>query len=359
LNTTTTYYIYDGEKPIVEYDANGTSVGVNVYGKGIDEILERVAIGTDNQWHSYFLQQNHEGSVTHLTDASGNVIEKYRYDAFGVPTIYDANWTVRSSTSYDNRFFFTGREYAATYRSTSTGLTFYEYRARAYNPTLGRFMSEDPKLFDAGDYNLFRYCHNDPIDLTDPMGLELDTSRLDAQQWNTTRAYLMQSPTYRNIITRAEGLPQKIVIVPNDKHQDLVAKRDPTTVYWDPHSALRTSDGGRQSPALGLGHEIDHAARRETDRKGYDRDRFSRDKEYGNREERRATQNESRAAKELGEDARSGHSADKGDRYHTASPTSRDPVNANAFHDQAIQKGTQKAAEDVSNAEHGLNPKPQ
>lgn len=32
-------------------------------------------------------------------------------------------------------------------------------------------MSEDPKLFDAGDYNLFRYCHNDPIDLTDPMGL--------------------------------------------------------------------------------------------------------------------------------------------------------------------------------------------
>jgi hypothetical protein len=33
-------------------------------------------------------------------------------------------------------------------------------------------MSEDPKLFDAGDYNLFRYCHNDPIDNVDPMGLQ-------------------------------------------------------------------------------------------------------------------------------------------------------------------------------------------
>jgi hypothetical protein len=33
-------------------------------------------------------------------------------------------------------------------------------------------MSEDPKLFDAGDYNLFRYVHNDPLDLTDPMGLD-------------------------------------------------------------------------------------------------------------------------------------------------------------------------------------------
>jgi len=32
-------------------------------------------------------------------------------------------------------------------------------------------MSEDPKLFDAGDYNLFRYCHNDPIDMTNPMEL--------------------------------------------------------------------------------------------------------------------------------------------------------------------------------------------
>jgi hypothetical protein len=36
-------------------------------------------------------------------------------------------------------------------------------------------MSEDPKLFDAGDYNLFRYCHNDPIDFEDPMGLASDT----------------------------------------------------------------------------------------------------------------------------------------------------------------------------------------
>jgi hypothetical protein len=35
-------------------------------------------------------------------------------------------------------------------------------------------MSEDPKGFDAGDYNLFRYCHNDPLDFTDPMGLAGD-----------------------------------------------------------------------------------------------------------------------------------------------------------------------------------------
>ena len=101
------------------------------------------------------------------------MIEQYHYDAFGAPTFYDANTNQINSTAYNNRFLFTGREYAATYRGIYVqAFRFYEYRARAYHPDLGRFMSEDPKLFDAGDYNLFRYCHNDPIDFTDPMGLD-------------------------------------------------------------------------------------------------------------------------------------------------------------------------------------------
>ncbi len=172
-NGATTYYIYDGEKRILEYDSGWTSVGINLFGKEVDELLERIAIGSDSNWWAYFPQQNHEGSVTLLTDSTGSAIERYRYDAFGAPTIYDANWNSRSNTIYDNRFLFTGREYAATYRSTynTPAFNFYEYRARAYNPQLGRFMSEDPKLFDAGDYNLFRYCHDDPIDNVDPMGM--------------------------------------------------------------------------------------------------------------------------------------------------------------------------------------------
>ena len=40
-----------------------------------------------------------------------------------------------------------------------------------YQPELGRFLQPDPKQFAAGDYNLYRYCHNDPINKTDPTGL--------------------------------------------------------------------------------------------------------------------------------------------------------------------------------------------
>jgi RHS repeat-associated protein len=113
----------------------------------------------------FFYHQDHEGSVTHLTDANGTIIEKYRYDVFGTPSFYNGGDVQISTSAYNNRFLFTGREYL--------GAWIYDYRARLYHGYLGRFMSEDPKGFDAGDYNLFRYCHNDPIDNVDPMGLEI------------------------------------------------------------------------------------------------------------------------------------------------------------------------------------------
>jgi RHS repeat-associated protein len=155
-----------------------------------------------NQWHWYFLQQNHKGSVTHLINASGTVIESYKYDAFGAVAIYNGAGAQIASTAYNNRFLFTGREYAATYQNTYVpAFNFYEYRARAYNPALGRFMSEDHKLADTGDYNLFRYCHNDPIDFTDPMGLT------DAQMTYSPREESLKQAedrAYNNLMAAAQ-----------------------------------------------------------------------------------------------------------------------------------------------------------
>jgi hypothetical protein len=41
-----------------------------------------------------------------------------------------------------------------------------------YHPSLGRFLQTDPTGFDAGDMNLFRYCGDDPVDRSDPTGLD-------------------------------------------------------------------------------------------------------------------------------------------------------------------------------------------
>jgi len=46
----------------------------------------------------------------------------------------------------------------------------YYYRARYYDPGVGRFLSEDPVGFGGGE-NFYRYVYNSPVGFADPMGL--------------------------------------------------------------------------------------------------------------------------------------------------------------------------------------------
>ena len=71
---------------------------------------------TFNPTAMFYYQHDHEGSATHLTNGSGDVIERYRYDVFGAPTIYppQPGATPIPFSAVSNRFLFTGREYAAT-----------------------------------------------------------------------------------------------------------------------------------------------------------------------------------------------------------------------------------------------------
>ena len=320
VQITTIYYFYDGEKPIQEIGPTFALWASTVYGIGIDEPVIRFTPAV-----VYYFNQDHEGSVTHVTysDTHGNsgLIEQYRYDAFGTPTIRDGSGTVIGASAIGNRFMFTGREWAPM------NLGFYEYRARAYHPGVGRFMSEDPKLFDAGDYNLFRYCHNDPEDLTDPMGLwDFEPNQYGSMHdWQITKSYLARDTVMRDIIFKGESL--NIRVIPNNQNITSIRNTGPNgrpIIDYDPHSGIRTTEGGRQSPALGVGHEMDHAVRRETDRKGFERDNLPRsDKQYDRREERRVIEgSEAHAAKTLGEDRRFDH---KGTFFRTDSPISREP----------------------------------
>jgi RHS repeat-associated protein len=91
-----------------------------------------------------------------LLDNNGNVVNEITYDAFG-------NITLETHPDVNFRFSYTGREF-----DSETGL--YNYRARYYDPGVGRFISEDPIGFEAGDSNIYRYVGNNPLFYVDPSG---------------------------------------------------------------------------------------------------------------------------------------------------------------------------------------------
>lgn len=147
----TTFFAYDNQNIIMEYDEKGKTTARYVHGLGIDEPL---AVYKDGE--TYYYHADGLGSITALTGKHGQIVQKYEYDSFGN--------LKNSGIIVEQPYAYTGREW-----DKETGL--YYYRARYYDPMDGRFISKDPIGFRGGDVNLFAYVGNDPINWIDPTGL--------------------------------------------------------------------------------------------------------------------------------------------------------------------------------------------
>jgi RHS repeat-associated protein len=141
-----TAFTYDG--PDVVMDDNGSSQVTYQNAPGIDNKLK-----ADNGKTNYFMQ-DHLGSTIGTTNIMGFLSSSGGYDSFG-----------NGNPPY-NRYGFTGREYDGV-----SGLMY--YRARWYDPKVGRFISEDPIGFAGGDINLHGYVGNSPLMRKDPKGLDI------------------------------------------------------------------------------------------------------------------------------------------------------------------------------------------
>lgn len=146
-------YVYDGLDLVAVLNASGVAQKQFTFGPGIDEPLAMTTAAGNFYFHA-----NHQGSVTALTSATG-VVTQYNYDAYG---------QTQTTDTIGNPFRYTGREQDAE--------DLYYYRARYYDPTVQRFISEDPIAFSASDVNFYRYVFNNPLNLNDPSGLIVETA---------------------------------------------------------------------------------------------------------------------------------------------------------------------------------------
>ena len=169
IGTHVSEFTYDGEDRrarIVEKDNGSTTSDTRFVWCALEICEERDSSGstTTKRFFSegeqqgtatFFYTRDHVGSIRELVDTTGTLRARYDYDAFGRRT--------KTSGSGDTDLGYTGHR---THGASGLVMTLY----RAYDPTLGRWLSEDP-LGLGGGTNLYGYVNGDPIGVMDPLGL--------------------------------------------------------------------------------------------------------------------------------------------------------------------------------------------
>jgi uncharacterized delta-60 repeat protein/RHS repeat-associated protein len=113
----------------------------------------------------HYVQQDANYNVTSLTSAAGAVMERYRYDPYGTPTITGADFGAQNFSSYGQNYLHQGGRY-----DTNTGL--YHFRNRDLKANDGRWLQVDPLGYvDAN--SLYSYVNSSPVITRDYSGTQL------------------------------------------------------------------------------------------------------------------------------------------------------------------------------------------
>ena len=145
-----THFIFDGDNPIANLDHNLKIKTWNTFGPGFDEFLAEESEGKMQYYH-----QNPLGSVIASSDKTGTQTSRVEYEPFGKPVMVSGVLPASS---------FTGRPY-----DYDTGLTHFKFRD--YDPTIGRFIQQEPLGLWVAWENSYAYASNNPINMIDMYGL--------------------------------------------------------------------------------------------------------------------------------------------------------------------------------------------
>jgi RHS repeat-associated protein len=219
-----TYFIYDAGQLVMSFDAlrgsNATEGKISrghryLWGPAVDQLLAEEGVK----------YQGSEGTLWQLTDNLGSVRDLAEYDeASGTTSVvnhitYDAFGNVTSETAaVDHLFGYTGRAY-----DEETDLQ--NNHNRWYDAASGKWLSEDPIGFAAGDANLYRYVGNSATNATDPDGQQqknVDKNPTKDEFRPKLVAYakeMLQCPAFRKLYssarTSAKSVGRTLILVPS------------------------------------------------------------------------------------------------------------------------------------------------
>jgi RHS repeat-associated protein len=163
--------------------------GTNLGGSG-DFALARYAPGGSATQRLYALQDANY-NVTALIDTSGTVVQRFQYDPYGQSTVLTSGFSL-TTDGYDWLYRHQGGRL-----ETATGT--YHFRNRDYDPTLGRWLQEDPAGYVDGP-NFYTYLGESPLAAVDPLGLSRNgmADRQNAE-------YHRRNANYRPVPTAASS----------------------------------------------------------------------------------------------------------------------------------------------------------
>ena len=127
-----------------------------------------VYVKEGSSWKLCNVLRDNLGSITHVTDYEGNLLQELSYDAWG--RLRNPETQVVYAYGEEPTLYL-GRGYTGHEHLTDFGLV--NMNARLYDPATSRFLSPDPYVQtpeQSQNFNRYSYCMNNPLKYTDKNG---------------------------------------------------------------------------------------------------------------------------------------------------------------------------------------------
>ena len=145
----------------------------------------------------YYYIRNGQNDIIGLIDGTGAQVVSYTYDSWG--KLISIDGSLKDTVGVKNPYRYRGYRY-----DTETGL--YYLNSRYYNPEWGRFINADALAGSTGDllsHNVFAYCKNNVVNMSDPDGYMPRRTGIDYEEmnrlqysWSTSSAHITQTTTH-------------------------------------------------------------------------------------------------------------------------------------------------------------------